>query len=739
MLLNDARKGFLKQYVLLAAVYLLFAAVFFWPIFNGRIPGTGGDSYQSAWELWWVSYAVFVLHTSPYFTNYVFYPAGASLITQTMAPIAGIISAPLEALGSAAALNFTFIIGFMLSGVFAYALIFYITGNKLASFLGGFVFAFSPIHVVQALGHLQYTNTEFIPLFLLFFMKLVNEKKQKYAAYAAISFVLITFMGDIEQALMTIVLIFFILVYMLLRKSERQKIMNARFLGLMAELVALVAIIGSPAFVTMVTHINNETLANVNAQAGIRYNELYSPDLVSFFTPSLDNGLLHSIPASNIAIYKGDPAETTAYAGYVVMIVAAYALYVDYKKERLAKTGMFAFALLFMLWLAIGPYLWIDGSLTGIPGIYLLYSKIPFFNVLREPGRFDVVAELLLAVLFAYGLVEIQKNAGKYAKYVMPVAFLLLLVEYFAMPTSQSMVNSEFSSAHIPAAYYELGSLHANPTVLLLPASTNYENGTEPNLYPGMALYYQTAFKKPMIGGYTTRTNVSQLYSVMNIPLVVSAYYLETGQGLVYASPIVENYTNATKFLLAAYNVTFVGIIRQAYTTGEFENLSSYLYSMFGAPISSSNTTQIFSTVQSLRNFSGTTVAYTPVLVGSIASVWQPGWLICHGSITCNETFANMWWGANPAFIEIYAPKNEKLSISMRAMSYGTFSREDLYFDGVLADQLGLITQPKTITINVTAVPGINPLVFVPATNYQNIGIENFTFSLVNRTASHSS
>ena len=723
-------RGVLKSYGLLALVYLMFAAVFFWPVFDGRLPGIGGDAYQSAWELWWVSYATFVLHTNPYFTNYVLYPVGASLITQTMAPIAGIVSAPLEAIGSAAALNFTFLLGFMLSGIFAYALIFYITHNKMASFLGGFVYAFSPIHVVQALGHLQYTNIEFIPLFLLFFLKLADEKKQKYALYAAISFVLLTFMGDIEQALMTIVLLFFIIVYMLLRKQERHKIANLRFLVLFLELVVLTAVIGSPGFVSIATHLSNETLATVNAQAGLQYNELYSPDLASFFTPSLTNGLLRSIPQSNIRIYKNDPAETTSYVGYVVMLVAAYALYADYKKERLRNIGMFAFALFFLLWLTIGPYLWVNGTLTKIPGIYLLYSKIPFFNVLREPGRFDVVAELMLAILFAYGLVELQKNISSYKEYVMPVAFVILLVEYFAMPTSIAMVNSEFSSTHIPKAYYELAKLPGKSTILLLPTATNYANATVPNLYPGLSLYYQTAFKKPIIGGYTTRENATQLFSISNIPLVASAYYLETGQGLVYASPIIENYTNVTKFLLAAYNTTFVGVIRQAYTPSELENLSSYLYSVFGAPVYESNTTIIFSTVQALKNVSKTTVAYSPVLVDSYASVWQPGWLICSNPVTCNSTFQSMWWGVNPAFVEIYAPKQENLTISMNAMSYGTTASEYIYFDDRIVRLLQLSPKPSSIIMNVTALPGLNPLVFEPASNYQNLGIRNLTVSL---------
>ncbi|MGC8671677.1 MAG: hypothetical protein ACP5TJ_02180, partial [Candidatus Micrarchaeia archaeon] len=162
----------------------------------------------------------------------------------------------------------------------------------------------------------------------------------------------------------------------------------------------------------------------------------------------------------------------------------------------------------------------------------------------------------------------------------------------------------------------------------------------------------------------------------------------------------------------------------------ELENLSSYLYSVFGAPVYESNTTIIFSTVQALKNVSKTTVAYSPVLVDSYASVWQPGWLICSNPVTCNSTFQSMWWGVNPAFVEIYAPKQENLTIRMNAMSYGTTASEYIYFDDRVIRLLQLSPTPSSVIMNVTAMPGINPLVFEPVSNYQNFGVRNLTVSL---------
>ena len=171
-------KKLLGEYALVAIAYLLVSMAFFWPLLGNitaTVPGSGGDVFQSLWELWWVPYSLFTLHASPYLTSLIFYPVGANLATQTFAPIAGIFSALFQGVSLAFSLNIVFFVGFVLAGLFAYLLAFHLTKNRAASFLAGFIFAFSPIHVIQSFGHLQYINIGFIPLFLLFFIRDVED------------------------------------------------------------------------------------------------------------------------------------------------------------------------------------------------------------------------------------------------------------------------------------------------------------------------------------------------------------------------------------------------------------------------------------------------------------------------------------------------------------------------------------------------------------------------------------
>lgn len=726
----------LKRYLIIAFAYLVISLILFWPITAGitsAVPGTGGDTFQSMWELWWVPYSMFVLHASPYLTNYILYPVGANLATQTLAPIAGLVSAVFQPVSLAFAYNIIFLLGFALAGLFTYMLAFHVTKHKAASFLAGAIFAFSPIHTIQAFGHLQFTNIEFIPLFILLFLLALEEKKHLYAIGAGLSFVLLTFMGDIEQGLMALIIAVVIIAVMALAKEHRHKVYNTRFLIMIGEVAVTVLVVGSPFIIGIATHLGQGVLSSVNSQATITYNELYSPDLLSFLVPSQFNGLFSFLSSGFAPVVAPAPAERTTYIGYSVMLLALLGLAHEYK-SRFSNTGMYLALMIVFGLLSIGPYLQINGNVTVVPGVYLIYHAIPFFNVLREPGRFDIPLELFIAIFAAIGLVELEAkySSSHFKKYIPVVFFALLIVEYNSWPTSTAMLNSMYTlNTTIPHAYRELGNLTGNFSVLALPAIPNFSS-SQPELYPGLAMYYQTAFKHPLVGGYATRTNTTQLYMLVNVPAVTSAYYLQTGQGLVYGSPVQVNYTNATSFFLGAYNVGFVAIMRQAYNASDLNQIVAYFASFLGYPVYQSNSTIIFST-KKVANTAGTSLtAYTPVLFNNPQSVWQPGWVLCGNSPLCSSDYLETWFGTDPAYVNIYSPSYAKVNVTFRALSPFSSKTEYIYLNNQIINELNLTPSLQNFTISTGLNPGINYLVFFSSasnqTTYGNIGIMNITF-----------
>ena len=47
------------------------------------------DCFQFTWNLWWVRTALLDLHTNPFFTHYLFYPQGVSLLFHTLSASLG--------------------------------------------------------------------------------------------------------------------------------------------------------------------------------------------------------------------------------------------------------------------------------------------------------------------------------------------------------------------------------------------------------------------------------------------------------------------------------------------------------------------------------------------------------------------------------------------------------------------------------------------------------------------------
>ncbi len=722
-------------------VYLTIALVMFSNISANAgsvVPNGGGDVYQSMWGLWWVPFSVFTLHQSPYVTGFLFYPLGANLVSETMVPLAGIVTTPLQALaGVAITYNVLFFLSFALGGLFMFMLAKYLTNNNYAAFIAGLIFAFSPMHIAQSYSHLQWTITEFIPLFVLFFIMMIRTGKRRYAAYSAISFVFLTFMGDIEQGIMmvsfvaiSIAILFFL---------ERKDILSRRFASNLLLFGTSVLIIGSPFFISMAGHLNG-ALGSASQLSDVAHNMLYSDNLASFFLPSYYNGIFHAIYSGALLqsvygttyhglSYTPDITEKVSYIGYSVIFLVLLALYHERRRNRLKDVWYWIAIFVVFLLFALGPDIQIMGSSTGIPTLYSAYRAIPFFNLVREPGRFDVVVTVALAALAAVGFDHLSKSRyGKNVFVLTAVFAILILVEYNGAPLSRAFANSLTTGASISPIYGQIGRIQGNFSVLILPALPNLTTGSF--LYPGMSMYYQSAFMKPLFGGYTTRENASQQQLLENVPLVVSAAYLQSGQGFVFPYPINENYSSLSLFWLTQYRVGMVAVINGAYDQNEFSTIINYLYSIYGNPVYENANVTVFD-AGNIENLVG-----DKSLVSYLAGVWVPGYAFCSSSQQCNQSVQTMWFGQNVRAVTIFAPNATAARVSFEGMTYYPGVPLGLYLNNNPKPiaEFNLTSSPSNRSVEVSLPVGLSQVTFyqnvtsAPGENqYLNFGLDNIT------------
>ena len=152
------------------AAYAALTAIFTWPLvaqFTTAVPG-GGDAWQHLWNLWWMRKALIDLHTSPFHTNYLYYPQGVSLLFHTLVPLESAATVPFQLLGIdlLPLYNGVLFSSFVLAGYGTWLLVRDLTHNDGAAFVAGFAFAFCPYHMGHLLGHMNLASLQWIPFYL---------------------------------------------------------------------------------------------------------------------------------------------------------------------------------------------------------------------------------------------------------------------------------------------------------------------------------------------------------------------------------------------------------------------------------------------------------------------------------------------------------------------------------------------------------------------------------------------
>jgi hypothetical protein len=673
-MMQRGTKPIVKEYLIALLLYVTITLVSFWPSFSNItkiIPCNEGDCYYFLWNLWWTNYASFTLHTNIYFTNMIFYPVGSSMVAQSFLPFASWITYPLQLVSIPTAYNFVVLLGFALSGVTAYALVKYLVKDKYAAFIGGLIFAFSPIHTGHLFaGHLDWVSIEFIPLFVLAFLLLVRERKYKYVLVAAISFLFIVFMGGAQQAISSLLFIA-ALVYFYAFLEGFGKILNTKLFLSILLIVFLVALFGLPLFIQILKGVLGGALQTAKIGSGLLDSVLWSDSLLGFFVPSCYNPTYNSLQSGNSgflnsfynAIYRGiviskiNYDERISYIGYLVLFLFLCGIYYDFKKNKSKKTIVWIDLFLLFSLMSLGPLMsFSSNNISDISGPFLIYSIIPILNIIREPGRLYFAATIPLAIITSLGLSELYDGlrVRKPVKKILITSLIgvLIMLDYVGIilpGNSQTL----FQNVTIPNAYRIIENNSGNFSVLLLPSRYNAD------LYQAEQMYYQTLFKKPMLTGYVSRVNDTQHYSFYLTPISQYSYALESNNTFVYLSPVVENMTTITAVVMAKYNVSYVGVMKKAYSQSALQQLIDYSKSIFGNPIYDDNTTSLFSTANIIVE-SKNTIGYFPT--GS----WRY-W--CTPNVgNCAESSNNGWWGLSERNITIFSPSNSTVNINFLAM-----------------------------------------------------------------------
>ena len=163
------------------AGYLLLTVGMTYPLvlqFSSAIPGDSFDGWQNYWNLWWVKTALVDKVTWPWFTDLLYHPTGVGLLFHTLNAFNGITFLPVQlAFGLLPAYNAVVVFSFATGGLGGYLLARQVLGagsNRLAAFLAGAIFTFSPYHFAHLLGHMQLIALAWLPFYVLYTLRILR-------------------------------------------------------------------------------------------------------------------------------------------------------------------------------------------------------------------------------------------------------------------------------------------------------------------------------------------------------------------------------------------------------------------------------------------------------------------------------------------------------------------------------------------------------------------------------------
>ncbi len=556
----------LKRYThhIIALVgYLVLTLIMTFPLvteFTTAIPGDGFDGWQNYWNLWWVKKALLDLGTNPFFCDYVYYPTGASLYFHTLNIFNGLLTVPVQALfGWTVAYNFVVVFSFVVGGYGTYLLVYQLGAGsaspslrgRLAAFVAGLVFTFSPYHFAHLLGHMQLISLEWLPFCVLFIAKaldsVINHKARPtvglkrmrgWLAYSwpAAVFLVLTFLCEWGYYVMYLALFTLLYTGYVILKGRRIWEPVARTGLIWLLFIVLVSPILAPMAVEAIKTTEYLTPAFAQSLA-------LSADLLAFFTPNEMHPLWGNWARARSERFTTTTSERMAFAGYTSLVLGALALW-----KRRQRAGFWALSLLVFFLLALGPVLHVGGQAVTVLGAtvplpyIVLYRLLPFVRLSRSISRFDVMVMLSLAVLVGSGVGWLTgwvarcldgRRGGRLGGWVIGgVAGGLICFEFLAVPYPMTEVE-------VPSFYRQVAQEPGDFVLMELPM-----NWDRP-----IHMFNQVYHGKKLIAAYFGKPN--PLSVVKKTPVLQHFRYL--GPDII-AQDISEIGTS----VLASFNVRYV-------------------------------------------------------------------------------------------------------------------------------------------------------------------------------------
>lgn len=377
------------------------------PFDAGFVSQRGADTHIWVWDFWWVEDALSRGH-SPFYSDLIFPPRGASLGLHTHVILYAALAAPLTAwFGAVFAVGLALLVLFATAFAATWALARELGSTRPAAAIAAFAWAFAPYFLHKGLEHMNLMAAPWPPLLCLFLLRWMRGGGVRAAVGSGVIVGLTALVGPLVFVMTGI---FGLFVCLLRPKEGTQRLRLLRpwplFLGVsVAVLIALPALaemrsewLASERFTERTGNLSSLGFPGTEEANFVSRDVLARPRLVDFVRlPDLhplagsdSRGVHEEVPGGN---------EIAAlHISSVLWVLALLALVRAPRRERRSLLFPLAGLALWFLVLTWDPVL---GLGLGHPSE--LYRRLPLLEGLRVPARFLPYGLLPLALLAARG------------------------------------------------------------------------------------------------------------------------------------------------------------------------------------------------------------------------------------------------------------------------------------------------------------------------------------------------
>jgi hypothetical protein len=433
-------------------ICLALTLLCFWPTlatFGSAMIGPPEDNMACYWTLDWAQQNV--LHGTSSLTqvNDLFYPEGSSFYFHAWS-FYNLIGFCLLRLfvNAVTAYNLLTLHTFVVSGIAGYLFVRYITGNHWSALLGGVLFAFNPAHMIRAQHHMNIATIQFIPLFVLFFVKAVRTGDRSSWLWSGL-FLLCNALVDWNYLLYCGWFMVAVYGYLAIRRKQVW-LPDVAIGSILTGVVSLLIL--SPWLIPMIVRSFSTSMGD-----GGGHNQ-YVVDLAALVVP----GTMHLLFGTSDFIrsinssYSGFPWETAGYLGLAALGVVLLAW-----RELLNRSVLLILAGVTFLIFALGSQPHFVG--INIPALVpgRLVPLIPLMSNSRALSRTIVFVYLFWTTLVAIAMQYLWQRWARYRlrTLIVGVIVILLIADYVSIARESTPVTAPPCYAALPAATEKYGIL----------------------------------------------------------------------------------------------------------------------------------------------------------------------------------------------------------------------------------------------------------------------------------------